>query len=162
MGGGKKVEREESPTLFIKSLLGASVPPIHPPTHPRSDFWPTVLSREQRGYSKSDPGGQCFVSDRYLLEGSIHLLTWTEHIVCPDWSTENKTTQKEDKVSTCLNREDIRFQPGSLMQDVFDAAKEKDNDSQFVSDANHITRASKQNQGLIKMLLCASQLCGDY
>ena len=48
------------------------------------------------------------------------------------------------------------------MQDVFDAAKEKDNDSQFVSDANHITRASKQNQGLIKMLLCTSQLCGDY
>ena len=64
-GEGKKAEREESPTLFIKSLLGTSVPPTHAPTHPRSDFWPTVLSREQWGYSKSDPGGQCLLS--YLI-----------------------------------------------------------------------------------------------
>ena len=29
-------------------------PPPHPPA--KSDFWPTVPSREQRGYLKSDPG----------------------------------------------------------------------------------------------------------
>ena len=44
-GGG------ESPTPFIKSLLGAAIPP-----GAESDFWPAVL-----GYQKSDPGG-----DRYI------------------------------------------------------------------------------------------------
>ena len=48
----KKEQKRESPTPFIKSLLGASVPP-----RAKSNFWPTMPSREQRGYQKSDPGG---------------------------------------------------------------------------------------------------------
>ena len=43
--GGK--ERGESATSFIKSLLGASVPPGG-----ECDFWPTMLIRDQRGYQK--------------------------------------------------------------------------------------------------------------
>ena len=42
----------ESRTPFINSLLGASVP-----AGAESDLWPTLTSREQRGYQKSDPGG---------------------------------------------------------------------------------------------------------
>ena len=52
-------ERERS-TSFIKSLLVASVLP-----GTESDFWPTVLSREQRRYQNSD---QC--GDHYLV-GSL-------------------------------------------------------------------------------------------
>ena len=46
-----KKERE-SPTPFVKSLLGASVP-----LRARPNFWPTVPSRGQRNYQKSDPSG---------------------------------------------------------------------------------------------------------
>ena len=42
----------ESCAPFVKSLLGASVPP-----RAESDFWPTMPSREQMGYQKPDPGG---------------------------------------------------------------------------------------------------------
>ena len=38
----------ESCAPFVKSLLGASVPPRAEP-----DFWPTMPSREQMGYQKS-------------------------------------------------------------------------------------------------------------
>ena len=41
-----------SPTLLIKYLLGAPVLP-----GAESNFWPTMLSRGQRGYKKSDPVG---------------------------------------------------------------------------------------------------------
>ena len=37
----------------MKSLLGDPPPP--PPAE--SDLWPTMPSREHRGYQKSDPGG---------------------------------------------------------------------------------------------------------
>ena len=47
----KEIE-EESRSPFIRGLLDASVPP-----GAESDFWPTMPSREQRGYPKSDPGG---------------------------------------------------------------------------------------------------------
>ena len=47
---GKNGETE-SGTPFLKNLLGASVPP-----GAESHFWPTMPSREQRGYQKSDPG----------------------------------------------------------------------------------------------------------
>ena len=51
-------ERKESrPPPFIKSLLGASVPPPHPSPPAKSDVWPTMLNREQKGYQKSHPGG---------------------------------------------------------------------------------------------------------
>ena len=43
----KKRERERA-TPFIKSLLGASVPPT--PTPAESDGWRILPSREQRGY----------------------------------------------------------------------------------------------------------------
>ena len=54
MGGGEENEKErrESPTPFIKSLLDASVPP-----RAKSDYWLSVLSREERGYQKYDSGG---------------------------------------------------------------------------------------------------------
>ena len=52
-GGGTFTSRErERPTPFIKSLLGASA---HPPA--KSYFYPTMPGRQQRGYEKSDPGG---------------------------------------------------------------------------------------------------------
>ena len=38
-------------------LLGASVPHPTPPPGTESNFWPTMPSREQSGYPKSDPGG---------------------------------------------------------------------------------------------------------
>ena len=45
-GGGEGAQgKKESATSFIKSLLGASVPP-----GAESDFWPTMLIRDQRGY----------------------------------------------------------------------------------------------------------------
>ena len=44
-------EKRERPTPFIESLFGASFPPVA-----ESDFWPTMLSREQQGYQKSEPG----------------------------------------------------------------------------------------------------------
>ena len=37
---------------FVKSLLGASVPSVA-----ESDLWPTLPSREQRGYQECDHGG---------------------------------------------------------------------------------------------------------
>ena len=49
-GGGGGDGETESCTPFIKSLLGASL-------GVKSDFWPTMPSRGQRGYQKSDPGG---------------------------------------------------------------------------------------------------------
>ena len=52
-----KLIETESRTPFVKNLLRASVPP-----GAESDFWPTMPSREQRGYKKSDPGGDhCYV-----------------------------------------------------------------------------------------------------
>ena len=51
MGKIKHGETERR-TPFVKSLLGVSVPP-----GTESDVWPTLPSREQRGYQKSDPGG---------------------------------------------------------------------------------------------------------
>ena len=54
MERGEEEEDGESPIPFIKSLLSASVPP-----GAESDFWPTMLSREQKGYENSDPGENC-------------------------------------------------------------------------------------------------------
>ena len=54
-GGGRRKKREthrESHSLHKKHQ---SPPP--PPQPAKSNFWPTMLSREQRGYKKSDPGG---------------------------------------------------------------------------------------------------------
>ena len=48
----KKNGETEDRTPFIKSLFGASVSP-----GTESDVWPTMLSREQRGYQRSDCGG---------------------------------------------------------------------------------------------------------
>ena len=50
---GEGGQEGESPTLFINSLLGASVPPA---PGAESDFCLTMLNIEQRGYQKSDPG----------------------------------------------------------------------------------------------------------
>ena len=53
MGGGERErEKGERHTPFIKSLLCASVLP-----GTEFDVWPTMLSREQRCYQKSDPAG---------------------------------------------------------------------------------------------------------
>ena len=65
-GGNERKQRKnaetESPTLFVNSLLGAS------------SFWPTLTSREQRGYQKSYPG-----ADHYyvgcLLQTRVSLLS---------------------------------------------------------------------------------------
>ena len=56
-----EAEDGESPIPFIKSLLSASVPP-----GAKSDFWPTMLSREQKGYENSDPGENCGKTARFL------------------------------------------------------------------------------------------------
>ena len=56
-----EAEDGESPIPFIKSLLSASVPP-----GAKSDFWPTMLSREQKGYKNSDPGENCGKTARFL------------------------------------------------------------------------------------------------
>ena len=54
-GGGGGNGETESCTPFIKSLLGASL-------GVESDLWPMMPSRGQKGYQKSDPGG-----DRYYV-----------------------------------------------------------------------------------------------
>ena len=48
MWEGKKKE-----SCSLKAPVGCS----SAPPGAQSDFWPTVLSRGQRGYQKSDPGG---------------------------------------------------------------------------------------------------------
>ena len=48
---------EESPAPFMKNLLGAPVP-----LRAESNFWPTVLNREHRGYPKSDPVGKTVIT----------------------------------------------------------------------------------------------------
>ena len=58
-GGGINKWRDRKSYSHRKEPAGCVSPP-HPGA--KSDFWPTMPSREQRGYPKSDPGGDhCYV-----------------------------------------------------------------------------------------------------
>ena len=72
--GEKEGEREwgerESYSLH-KEPIGCISSLTHSPHPAESDFWPKMLSREQRGYQKSDPGGDhyyvCYLGETHVL-----------------------------------------------------------------------------------------------
>ena len=74
--GKIKYGEAERPTPFV---LSVSVPP-----GTESDFWPTPPSREQRGYQKSDPGGDHYYVgclDQTRVSLSEYLISDHRHIM---------------------------------------------------------------------------------
>ena len=87
-GGWGGVERQKVVLLSERAYWVHQFPPPtpHPTPSPRteSDVWPTMPSKEQRGYQKSDPGGDHYYAGRlgqtrislpeYLISDQRHIM----------------------------------------------------------------------------------------
>ena len=93
----RKKEEAESCTPFMKSLLSYWVHQFLPGAE--SDFWPTMLSREQRGYHNYI--GSCWGPLLcWLPRSDTHFATWVAHQWPPAHNGEKIPAQYQGKKTT--------------------------------------------------------------